>query len=96
MTIKERNSKDLQKAWKKFLRTQNEKEKAEKENQKAEEKDLGFIDLENVRSCYPESKRLSECLCTAYASEYNVPIKVARLSQTFGAGIHYSENQHRR
>lgn len=62
-------------------------------DKKAEEKDLGFIDLENVRSCYPESKRLSECLCTAYASEYNVPIKVARLSQTFGAGIHYSENR---
>lgn len=39
MTIKERNSKDLQKAWKKFLRTQNEKEKTKKENQKAEEKD---------------------------------------------------------
>ena len=52
-------------------------------DKKAEEKDLGFIDLENVRSCYPESKRLSECLCTAYASEYNVPVKVARLSQTF-------------
>ena len=27
MTIKERNSKDLQKAWKRFLRMQNEKEK---------------------------------------------------------------------
>lgn len=39
MTIKERNSKDLQKAWKKFLRTQNEKEKIETKNQKAEEKD---------------------------------------------------------
>lgn len=39
MTIKERNSKDLQKAWKKFLRTQNEKEKAKKENKKTEEKD---------------------------------------------------------
>ena len=38
MTIKERNSKDLQKAWKKFLREKNEKEKTKKENQKAEEK----------------------------------------------------------
>ena len=37
--IRECNAKDLQKAWKKFLRTQNEKEKAEKENKKAEEKD---------------------------------------------------------
>ena len=39
MTIKEQNAKDLQKAWKKFLRNQNEKEKTEKENQKTEEKD---------------------------------------------------------
>lgn len=32
--IRECNSKDLQKAWKKFLRAQNEKEKTKKENQK--------------------------------------------------------------
>ena len=39
MTIKEQNKKDLQKAWKKFLRTQNEKEKTKKENQTIKEKD---------------------------------------------------------
>ena len=39
MTIKERNAKDLQKAWKRFLRAQNEKEKTETKNQKAEETD---------------------------------------------------------
>lgn len=41
MTTKEQNTKDLQKAWKKFLRTQNEKEKNkkdEKENQGIAEK----------------------------------------------------------
>ena len=38
MTIKEQNKKDLQKAWKRFLKEQHEKEKTEKENQKAEEK----------------------------------------------------------
>ncbi|NLE03913.1 MAG: NAD(P)-dependent oxidoreductase [Crenarchaeota archaeon] len=66
-----------------------------KDNSKelATEKDLGYIDLSNVRSCYPESKRLSENLCTAYASQYNLPVKIARLSQTFGAGILYSENR---
>ena len=57
------------------------------------EKELGLIDLENPRSCYPEGKRMAECLCTAYASEYKVPVKVARLSQTFGAGITYNENR---
>ena len=39
MTIKEQNAKELQKAWKRFLKEQNEKEKTKKENQKAEEKD---------------------------------------------------------
>ena len=39
MTIKEQNTKDLQKAWKRFLKEQNEKEKTKKENKKAEEKD---------------------------------------------------------
>jgi hypothetical protein len=38
MTIKEQNAKELQRAWKKFMRMQHEKEKAKKENQKAEEK----------------------------------------------------------
>lgn len=62
-------------------------------DKKSAEKDLGFIDLESPRSCYPESKRLSECLCAAYATEYSLPVKVARLSQTFGAGILYTENR---
>ena len=39
MTIKEQNSLDLQRAWKRFLKEQNEKAKTKKENQKAEEKD---------------------------------------------------------
>ena len=39
MTIKEQNALDLQRAWKRFLKEQNEKEKAKTENQKAEEKD---------------------------------------------------------
>lgn len=39
MTIKEQNALDLQRAWKRFLKEQNEKEKAKKENKKAEEKD---------------------------------------------------------
>lgn len=47
---------------------------------------VGIVDHLNIRSCYPESKRLCECLCASYASEYGVDVKVARLAQTFGAG----------
>lgn len=37
--IRKRNAKELKKAWVRFLRWQNEKEKIETKNQKAEEKD---------------------------------------------------------
>ena len=51
------------------------------------EKDLGLIDPVQVRSSYSEGKRMCECLCTAYASEYGVPVKMARLAATSGPGI---------
>lgn len=51
------------------------------------EKDLGYIDILSVRSSYSEGKRICECLCAAYAAQYGVPVKIARLAQTFGAGV---------
>ena len=51
------------------------------------EQDLGYIDILSVRSSYSEGKRICECLCAAYASQYGVPVKIARLAQTFGAGV---------
>ena len=57
------------------------------------ERDYGFVDILNVRSCYPEGKRMCECLCSAYASEYQLPVKIARLAQTFGAGVNPSETR---
>lgn len=48
---------------------------------------VGILDHLNVRSSYPESKRLCECLCASYFSEYGVDVKIARLAQTFGAGV---------
>ncbi len=60
---------------------------------KATEEMLGYLDLSAVRSCYPESKRMCECLCVSYASEYGVPTRIVRLAQTFGAGIFETENR---
>lgn len=57
------------------------------------EEDLGYIDILNIRSGYSEGKRMTECLCASYASEYGVNVKIARLSQTFGAGIDAAENR---
>ena len=50
------------------------------------EEDLGKVDLGSARSCYPEAKRMAECLCACFLAQYGVPVKVARLAQTFGAG----------
>lgn len=60
---------------------------------KTTETDLGYVDIASVRSCYPEGKRMCECLCTAYASQYGLNVKSARLAQTFGAGILPTENR---
>ena len=46
-----------------------------------------------ARSSYPESKRLCECLCASYFSEYGVPVKVVRLTQTFGEGVVYDDGR---
>jgi UDP-glucuronate decarboxylase len=57
------------------------------------EEDIGYLNPMKVRSNYPESKRLCENMCLAYFREYGVPVKIARLAQTFGPGVLYSENR---
>ena len=61
--------------------------------EKISENDLGKIDLTSLRSSYPEAKRLAENLCACFAKEYNVPVKVARLVQTFGPGVKYEDKR---
>lgn len=59
----------------------------------ATEDKLGYINNLAIRSNYPESKRLCENLCVAYKSEYGLDVRIARLAQTFGAGILPWENR---
>ena len=51
------------------------------------------LDTMKVRSCYPESKRMCENLCVSYFSEYGVPVKIIRLTQTFGEGVEYNDGR---
>lgn len=53
----------------------------------------GFIDPLSLRSSYSESKRMVENLCCAFSSEYGLSVKIARLTQTFGAGVKYEDNR---
>lgn len=44
----------------------------------------GSLNLSNARSCYTESKRLSESLCQSFIAERGADVKIARLSRIFG------------
>lgn len=57
------------------------------------EEELGEISLDSVRSCYPLAKRMAEHYCYIYAKEYAVPVRCARLAQTFGKGVRAEDNR---
>lgn len=57
------------------------------------EEELGAVALNSPRSCYPLGKRMAEHYCHAYFKEYGVPVKIARLAQTFGTGVRPEDNR---
>ena len=62
-------------------------------DEKVDESHPSYLDTMSVRSSYPESKRLCETLCTSYCSEFQVPVSVLRLTQTFGTGVDYDDGR---
>lgn len=54
---------------------------------------LGYINHQSVRSCYPMGKQAAEFLCLLYARGYGVPAKIARLTQSFGPEISAMDNR---
>lgn len=63
------------------------------EKKSIKENEYGYIEQMAPRSSYSEGKRMAECLCISYGHEYGVPVKIVRLSQTFGPGVLYSDNR---
>lgn len=53
----------------------------------------GYLNPLSIRSSYPMAKKATETLCNLYAVEYDVPVKIARLTQTTGAGIAKDDNR---
>ena len=53
----------------------------------------GEIDILSARSSYSEGKRICENICAAYNHQYDVPVKIVRLAQTFGPGISKEDNR---
>ena len=58
-----------------------------------DERMQGYVNPTSTRSSYPMAKRAAEYLCYAFAEQYGVPAKVARLTQTFGAGVAKDDNR---
>lgn len=48
------------------------------------ETDFGYLDCNQLRSGYPESKRVGESLCCAYRKTYGMDIVIARLCRAYG------------
>lgn len=60
---------------------------------KVTEEEIGSFSPFILRNSYPISKIMCEMMCCAYAAEYNIPAKIIRLTQTFGAGVNYNDNR---
>lgn len=57
------------------------------------EKDLGYIDLNSFRSCYPTAKMAAESLCVSFAHEYEVDAVIARFSHVYGGCMSEKDNR---
>jgi nucleoside-diphosphate-sugar epimerase len=57
------------------------------------ETDFGPLDPTVVRSCYGEGKRAGEALCAAYAHQYRVPTRIARLGHSYGPGMRLDDGR---
>lgn len=46
---------------------------------------LGYLDCNTLRAGYPESKRIGEALCNAYAQTFQLDFVIPRLSRVYGS-----------
>lgn len=51
------------------------------------EDDFGKLDPSETRSCYAESKRAGEVMCSSWFHQYNIPARIVRLYHTYGPGF---------
>lgn len=53
----------------------------------------GQLNLSTARSCYTESKRVSEAMCQSYVAEHGAKVKIVRLSRIFGPTMLLSDTK---
>ncbi|MBR3263588.1 MAG: NAD-dependent epimerase/dehydratase family protein [Lachnospiraceae bacterium] len=57
------------------------------------EEDYGFVNIDLIRSSYPESKRAAEVLCRSFHSEYGVDVVIVRPGHIFGPSAGKNDNR---
>ena len=55
--------------------------------------DAGYLDCNDARSCYNESKRLSETMCAAFLAEKKQDYVTARISRSFGPTLKCNDSK---
>lgn len=63
------------------------------DTEKFDESYLGYLDCNTLRAGYPESKRLGETLCNAYAQMYGIDFVIPRLSRVYGPTMLRSDSK---
>ncbi len=53
----------------------------------------GNVNPIGPRSCYDEGKRCAEALATAYASQFGVEVRIARIFNTYGPRMHENDGR---
>ncbi len=51
------------------------------------EEDVGILDQLELRSCYPESKRMAENLLVSYSYQYGINYQITRIAHAYGPGM---------
>jgi dTDP-glucose 4,6-dehydratase len=65
----------------------------EGEDVEVAEATLGLVDPMDIRSAYPESKRLAETLVVAHARQFGTSADIVRVSHTYGPGTSPDDNR---
>lgn len=58
-----------------------------------DEKYCGYIDCNDLRAGYPESKRLSESICQGFISAYDADIVISRLPRVYGGNVQLDDTK---
>lgn len=57
------------------------------------ESDYYSLDPLDTRNCYAQSKKLGENLCYCFYKQFQIPVKIVRISHTYGPGINLNDGR---